>query len=541
MTSKLVFVCLLCCNTVAAQEGLYRYQDATQLWRLTDNAAGLGIDNSDNRGYAEFALEHSEGDYTRVQEGGQRNQLAFETERYQHIGRFLVGYGHFRFDMDRTKDRAWADVMRPYDSNPFYSGSSVHGKYDTQQFDLSAALSTIPIPLAGEDADRELTMGVRLDYKVGDLSRLRDPRSRSELLDYKIAPGVTYAFAHSTIGLTGHYNRRKEKIPNITTVQTDPNLMYYQFYGLGEAIGTVGGYSGFQREWVNHQFGAEISYGAAGTTGTAGTVGATGVSANSWASLNSVSIARGSEDVWGQYKFSPGRFVSYIYQAASRNRLFRGSILHAIDVEAQWQQGYADEYRQQLVQEKDPEKGYTSYRYDTQITYRKRQQMTTIDASLHYRLNILAQAAAQQGGPTPVPQAITTYAGIAARLSGSTNKHLLPASELKHQRLDFLLEGGHGLLKDRLWLDATATYSHATRASLALADATTEVARQVLLPDMLYYNADYFRGQLSVKYLFPLKLKGYRATFYVKAYGDIIAAQHALDRKTLGLTVGLYN
>ena len=543
MTNKTISIpsatCLVCCAICAAlsltpleaqaQEGLYRYQNATQLWRLTDNAAGLGVDNSENRGYAEFGLKHRSGDYHRVQEGGQRNQLFFETERYQHIGRFLVGYGHFLFDMDRTKDRAWADVMRPYDSNPFYSGSSVPGKYDQQLFDLTAAISTIPIPMAGGKADRELTVGAKLDYKVGDLSRLRDPRSRSELLDYKVAPAVTYSFGHHALGLSGHYHRRKEKIPNMTTVQTDPNLAYYQMYGLGEAIGTVGGYSGYQREWVNHQFGAELTY---------------GLSLNSQLStLNSIGISRGTEDVWGQYKFSPGCYTFYIYKAASHNRLTRGRLLHALDLEAEWQQGYADEYRQQLIQEKDPDHGYTSYRYETQIEYRKRQQLTTLDASLHYRLNVLAPVCCDSvatPSETAAP-AIATYLGLKARLSSSTNKHLLPSSELKHQRLDLSMEGGHGLLKGRLWLDATATYSHATKASLDLADPTTEIARQVLLPDMLYYDADYFRGQLSAKFLFPLKLKKHRNMFYVKAYGDIIAAQHSMNRKTVGLTFGLYN
>ena len=91
-----------------------------QLWRLTENAATLQLDSSANRGYAEFQAEHRSGDYRRVQEGGQRNQLTFQTERYQSIGKYLMGYGHFRFDMDRTKDRAWADVMRPYNANPFF-------------------------------------------------------------------------------------------------------------------------------------------------------------------------------------------------------------------------------------------------------------------------------------------------------------------------------------------------------------------------------------------------------------------------------------
>ena len=110
---------------ITAQEGSYRYEDETQLWHLTNNAAGLGFDVDSNRGYAEFSAEHRGGDYRRVQEGGQRNELQFTTERYQKIGYLLVGYGRFQFDMDRTKDRAWCDVMRPYNSNPFFSGSSI--------------------------------------------------------------------------------------------------------------------------------------------------------------------------------------------------------------------------------------------------------------------------------------------------------------------------------------------------------------------------------------------------------------------------------
>lgn len=572
---RLLALCSVCCCITAAtaQEGAYRYLDATQLWRLTDNAAGLGLDAGSrdlsasigdpltrryNRGWAEFSLEHGSGDYHRVQEGGQRNQLRFETERYQRIGRYLVGYGHFLFGMDRTKDRAWADVMRPYDANPFYSGSSAGGKYDSQTFDLTAAVATIPIPLAGEDADRELTLGLRLDYKVSDLSRLRDPRSRSELLDYEVAPGVTYASGRHALGLSGFYNRRKEKIPSITTVQQDPNLVYYQMYGLGEATGTVGGYSGFQREWVDHRFGAELTYSL--TTGSSRKEkGAYASSADNYgpegghypscseglgggySSLSSIAIARGSEDAWGQYKFSPGRYISYIYKATSRHRIGRGRRLHSIDLEAQWQQAYADEYRQLLVQEKDAGSGYTSYRYDTQISYGKRQQLTTVDARLHYRLNYLRTVCRDSAATAAGTPAVGGYLGVSALLSGAHSKHLLPTSEFRRQRLGLSLEGGCALLKGRLWLDAEATWSHATRASLDLADPTTPIATQVLLPDMDYYDADFFRAQLSAKYLFPITIKGHRNTFYLKAYGDILAASHSQNRNTAGITLGIFN
>ena len=551
-------ILLSCGRCLSAQEpaatltdwSSYRLMDAVQTLRRTHNAAALSVDTFATRGFAQFGFVHSADGFHRVQEGTGGNALHFQTERYQSIGQKLVAYGRFDFDYGHVRNRAWCDVRNAYDGNPYFAGSRGAGSYDNMDFSLTAALGTVEFS--------GWRFGGQLDYGVGDLSRLRDPRSRSEMLDYRIAPSVSYSVGRQTIGIDAHYRRRKEKIPNMTTVQQDPNLVYYQFYGLGEAVGTVGGYSGFQREWVNHEFGAELSYETNGTNETNGsnetngtneangtneTNETNGTNKKKWESLSTISIARGAEDAWGQYKFSPGHYTSYIYKAASRHRFSRGRLLHSLDLEAQWQQAYADEYRQQLIQEKDPDRGYTSYRYDTQITYRKRQQLTTVDASLHYRLNILAQTAAlsQQGAANTATPAVVGYLGLQAAFSGSDTKHLLPSSELDHQRLNFTLEGGYGLLRNRLWLDATVTYSHATKARLNLADNTTEIARQVLLPDMAYYDADYFRGQLSAKYLFPLTLKGHRSLFYVKAYGDIVSARHAQNRNAIGLSLGLYN
>ena len=488
----------------SAQEAHYRYADATQLWRLTDNAAGLSLDSGFNRGIAHFDVQHHEGDFRRVQEGGQQNQLSFATERYQRIGHILVGYGSFRFGMDRTKDRAWCDVMRPYNSNPFFSGSSVSGKYDTQQFDLTAAVGTIQM--------WGFTGGVRLDYQVGDLSRLRDPRSRSELLDYKLTPSLTYTSGQHTLGISGHYRRRKEKIPSMTTVQQDPNLKYYLMTGMEQTTGITGGYNGYSREWVDHRFGAALSY---------------GFNQNSTKSLNTLSIERGSEDVLGQYKYEPGHYVSYRYGLTSYNRIEKGGLLHQLDLTAHYEQAYADEYRQQLVQERDAEKGYTSYSYETLIKFKKRYQVKQLTADLHYRCSVVDG------------DALNTYAGLKAALNLAENKHLLPTSSLKYTHLDFTLEGGTAL--GRFVIDAEAGYHVSSKAELALADATTDYATQVLLPDMQYYDANYWRGHLQVTYQFPLTLKGTRSTWFVRAYGDYLKTNNSLDASTIGLSIGLYN
>ena len=490
---------------LSAQEGDYRYADATQLWRMTGNAAGLSLDSTENRGIAYFDLQHHEGDYRRVQEGGQRNQLEFYTERYQKINSILVGYGSFRFDMDRTKDRSWCDVMRPYNSNPYYSGSSISGKYDTQQFDLTAAVGTIQM--------WGVTAGLRLDYKVSDLSRLRDPRSRSELLDYKLTPSFTYTSEPHTIGLAGHYNRRKEKIPSMTTVQQDPNLKYYLMSGMEQAVGTTGGYGGFSREWVDHRFGAALSY---------------GYNKNGLKSLNTISIERGSEDVLGQYKYEPGHYVSYRYGLSSHNRLHTTRALHEIDLTIGYEQAYADEYRQQLLQERDAEKGYTSYSYETLIEFKKRYQVKLLDAELHYRYNAV-DAGAVKG-----------YAGMKAAIHQAENKHLLPESSLEYSHLDFTLEGGKSLLADRLWVDAEAGYHLKNKADLLLADASTDMATQVLLPDMAYYEANYWRGRLQLTYQFPLTIKNTRSEWFVRAYGDYLKTNNSLYSTTVGASIGIY-
>ena len=495
-------------------EAAYRYADATQLWHNIDLAAGLSVDSVSNRGLARFDLNHQSGDYARVQEGSQQNSLSFFTERYQTIGRYLYGYGRFEFDMGRTKNRAWSDVQRTYHSNPFIVGSNVKGSYDHQRFDFTAAVGTTPL-IKGERTGDGLRLGAQLDYKVCDLSRLRDPRSRSQLLDYRLTPSATYTAGQHTIALSGYYNRRKEKIPNITTVQDDPNLMYYLMSGLEAAEGTTGGYKGFNREWVGHTFGAALAYNYKG---------------EAFSTLTKLGISKGKEYVYETYKREPGQYNDWDYSLHSRNLLRQGRLLHRLDVETDYREGYADEYRQQLQIENDPQTGYTSYSYETLITFRKRYQTQQFHLKAHYRLNFTCQ------------QAITGYVGLKADVSAIKDKHLLPESQLKLAATDGLLEGGKALLKNhRLWIDASAGYHHASRADLSLPDTSTDYAQQVLLPDTEYYRANYWKGNLSVTYQLPLTIKQSRTLWFVRAYGQYLKTNNILDSKSVGISFGIFN
>jgi RNA polymerase sigma factor (sigma-70 family) len=149
--------------------------------------------------------------------------------------------------------------------------------------------------------------GVGLDYKVADMSRQRDPRSRSYLLDYKLVPSITYNIdKKNIIGLNLSYRMEKEKMPNLTTVQTDPNLKYYDFRGLNYADGKIGGYKGFQRQFVSDFF------------GLAGQYNYIGVSSKF---LLSVGMDYQKQEVLGNKKQSPGSYNSFNYSPLADNNI----------------------------------------------------------------------------------------------------------------------------------------------------------------------------------------------------------------------------
>ena len=496
----------------------YRYKNLTQLWHNTSNAAGLSLDDSPNRGFASIGFNHRGGDYHRVQEGGAMNNMQFFTERYQRLGRYLYSYGKVDFNLGRTKDRAFADQYRPYNSNPYQSGSDIAGSYDHQDFDMGASVGTTDFS--------GWRFGLQLNYQLGDLSRLRDPRSRSQLLDYRLTPSVSYTMGGHTLGLSGYYDRRKEKMGPLVTVQSDATLTYYLFSGMEYATGTIGGYSSFNREWVNHQVGAAMDY---------------GYRSDSFHTLNSFGISRGEEYAYGTYKYEPGRYFTYLYNVQSQNRLLTGSVLHQVDVRMDWQQGYADEYRQQLIIKNDPQIGTTSYTYEKQLEFRKRYQVRTFDCAFRYRANFLNDA------PSRLLQQATAslkgYTGFSIDTHKASNRHLLPLSSSDYSRINFQLENGISLFKQHLTADLTLGYSVSTRADLQLADDSSILAQRVLLKDLPYYDANLFHGRLQVMYQFPLTIKKSRAMWFVKAFGDFTSANSAghPNLYNVGFSVGLFN
>ena len=132
------------------------------------------------------------------------------------------------------------------------------------------------------------------------------------------------------------------------------------------------------------------------------------------------------------------------------------------------------------------------------------------------------------------------YAGAAYALETARNKHLLPTSQ--HDTGSHLLtvEGGYSLLHRRLWVTAQADYRLKGKADLTLSNAATDYAQAVLLPDMAYYEANWWQCRVELMWQQPVTIRRKPTQWFAKLYGSYLKTNNSLEGKSAGVTVGMY-
>ena len=105
--------------------------------------------------------------------------------------------------------------------------------------------------------------------------------------------------------------------------------------------------------------------------------------------------------------------------------------------------------------------------------------------------------------------------------------------------MDWSVNGGYDFMKGRLWAEAKAGLHTSLKNELALYDATTDYAVNVLIPDQDYYGANWWTGHVQLTYQFPLTIKKTHAMWFIKAYGDYTHANNHLHASTIGVSLGL--
>jgi len=483
-------------------------------WLLTNNAAGLGLSTVSVHGVTQLGYHVSTGDLHRAQEGNGISGLNFYSERYDNISKNWTVWGSFNFDMNREKNRAWSDVINTYNNNPYIYGSSVKGDYDKQMFDFKVNLSSRPVG--------RMTYGVGVDYKVGDFSRLRDPRTRVFLADYAILPGVTVQLNEKNylgINLSARYE--KEKTQGITTVQNDPNLKYYTFFGIENANAIIGGYKGFQRQFVSMYYAGDIQY----QLKTAKTQ-----------FLLSAGARYQMQDILEDIKQTPGTFESLTFNANAALTSKLGNLLLNVQASATMKQGSADENIQELISINNPVTGVNSKEWVTLFTYDNQYLNNTYESSL--KIDLRDINAAQND--------YSWLIGLQAGANGFDNTYQLPFSNMQANRANAGVYGHVRLLNinsHRIVFDVNALYDTKIHSNLTLQDGATDapmidastykngtfdVVNNVIIPDFAYYNADMMKFKVESTYSFPLNFKK------LKMIGFAKAQFHHASNKNLG-------
>jgi hypothetical protein len=322
--------------------------------------------------------------------------------------------------------------------------------------------------------------------------------------------------------------------------------MYYNMTGLEHALGTISGYSGYQREWVDHRFGAELTY---------------SYKSDRYNMIAAATIDRGSENILGQYEKEEGKYVDYNYGFSIRNRIKAENLLHEVDFSLGYEQSYADEYTQKFKAENNDEiktKTYSyehrlpdgtievrdstitqtypvsSQYYETLLVMKKRFQVKVFSTDLHYRLNFTDG------------NRVKSYVGTRFTVNSVKNKYILPESSLHYDGYNLSFEGGIEIVKHRFWMDGDITMHFNRKADLSLSDPTTDYAQGVLIPDMDYYRANYLKIGLSLTYQFPITIKKKQTMWYVRGDGDWLQCNYLRTNNnrhaaSFGVTLGMFN
>ena len=485
-------------------------ESTLQQFGRTDNTAGMGLFQPVSGSVTEINVFRQAGDYHRAQEGSSDIGFRFSTLRYDRLTEQLFMRGSFYYSYDSEKDRKWSDVMDPYYSIPYIYGSSVAKNYDRHHCGIDFDLYTTPL-------SDIVSVGLKVNYEVADISGRRDPRPRTGYLGLRAIPSVLLTFGQHHIGLDAGYGYSKEKLIGLSTIQSYPNLYYYRMSGLDQVEGTVAGYSGFKRHFESHRGLGELSY--------------------SWTSQKvDVLVSGGFEyetlTAYGDIKQTPGTFNAFIYKLLAEVNVRGRESLHAIRLNASYKDGGADEYLQEKVSDIDPITGQSTQTWETLYIYKNRYMMGKTDAGASYRY---------YGGYTGGDYRWSV--GAEAGWSSYRRAYYLPFSSAGVTGWNLGVEGSCLLLKLRGHkLDLSAYckgYLHG-ESSLELTNDNLYV-QEVLLPDQVYYSKDYVRAGASLSWQFPLNLgKAGAANGYVRLCGGYLRAFPTGFYNDISLAVGLF-
>jgi len=417
-----------------------------------------------------------------------------------------VLWGSFNFNYDHQNERKWSDLFTNNNDNPYKFGSVYLGRYNKQTYDIKTKISTRAIG--------RFTLGLGFDYKVGDLSRLRDPRSRVLYANYAFKPSLTYKLnKNTTLGGDFYYRFEKERLNDITSITDEKEYEYYLFEGLENAV-RYNNYAGISRRNVANILGGDIQF---------------EIKKN----LNSIFVEAGfynrHETITEDERKSPGEYNEAGFSFNSGIRLVNSNSMHSINVGGKYHYGES----QQFIQE---EQTYT-YEDGTISTW-----WETLYDNVVYKVNRLALNAEYDYFRGDVNNNDYNMSlGVFTSLNSFKKEYVLPSSEQKIgvAEVGFKFSGRlYNKDQRKLWIEGDLSQKFSITNDLSVYNENI-IYSSKLLPDMAYYDSSVSKVHLNIKYLFPIKSKQSILNLYVKAFANGDFTKDNGRRTMTGFAIGI--
>lgn len=494
-------------------------------WLISPNAAALGFANFKSYGITSIGYQHTEGNLKRAQQGDSNGGLLFSSQRYNQLNNGWYTWGQFEFQTNREKNKNWSNVFNPYNDSPYIFGDSVKATYDKQLFDLKAKIA--------KRVNDSWGFGLALNYHAGDMSRIRDPRTRTFLANYSAHPSVLFVLSpnHQVAANVG-LGFEKEKMPSVVTIQTDPKIDYYFFLGNENAYAVLDGYKGFSRQYttLNYSIGVQHIY------------------KNEKSELyNALSYLKRNQQVLGSERESPGSFNSTQYAFDSKFYSTFSDWLFTYDLKSYFKTGAANEFLQERIETRNPETGVTSREWVTLFAYENRYISNSYNVNFRTDIRRLMRENTEY----------LWKAGLLFNVDGFANRYYMPYSVFESRKATAGLygayrifeKGGHSIL-----LNANAAHAFSMLNNVEFNDislstssifdsnyekATKRVAAEIIMTDASFWAQDTWSYLIALNYTFPIQLKSNKLTGELKAFYQNTDGKSLGDRRFMGLSFGI--
>lgn len=195
-------------------------------WLESRNAAGLNTMPTGRNSIAEIMFRKDDGGLVPDEESDDSFLAGAMTESYLKISDRLYFYGKLDYTFFNGRNMGGPILMDPsYNPINFYEASdTTRGVKRSEMYHLAGGIAY--------DFDGRWSVGAKINYESGDMSKLKDPRFLNVWMDMDLSAGFRFAPSETiSFGASLEYRRTLESLTGNIFGTTDKQYFTYIDYG----------------------------------------------------------------------------------------------------------------------------------------------------------------------------------------------------------------------------------------------------------------------------------------------------------------------